>query len=85
MLNTGYMPALRCYPTLSATFSSAFMRLKATNVTSHILILINYFLTDLLGCWIEYRTFDKKYELAAYELMSANDAPERDPMDWYDP
>ncbi|XP_054801161.1 peptide-N(4)-(N-acetyl-beta-glucosaminyl)asparagine amidase isoform X3 [Prosopis cineraria] len=35
------------------------------------------------GCWIEYRTFgNKKYELAAYELMSANDAPERDPMDW---
>ncbi|KAK4279133.1 hypothetical protein QN277_016886 [Acacia crassicarpa] len=34
------------------------------------------------GCWIEYRTFDKKYELAAYELMSADDAPERDPMDW---
>ncbi|XP_028770648.1 peptide-N(4)-(N-acetyl-beta-glucosaminyl)asparagine amidase isoform X2 [Neltuma alba] len=35
------------------------------------------------GCWIEYRTLDKKkYELAAYELMSANDAPERDPMDW---
>lgn len=23
-------------------------------------------------------------ELVAYELMSANDAPERDPMDWYD-
>ncbi|KAK2365173.1 DNA repair protein Rad4 family [Trifolium repens] len=35
------------------------------------------------GCWIVYRTFDdKKYELVAYELMSANDAPERDPMDW---
>ncbi|KAI9076505.1 hypothetical protein K1719_041491 [Acacia pycnantha] len=34
------------------------------------------------GCWIGYRTFAKKYELAAYELMSANDAPERDPMDW---
>ncbi|MCH85114.1 peptide-N(4)-(N-acetyl-beta-glucosaminyl)asparagine amidase, partial [Trifolium medium] len=34
-------------------------------------------------CWIVYRTFnDKKYELVAYELMSANDAPERDPMDW---
>jgi peptide-N4-(N-acetyl-beta-glucosaminyl)asparagine amidase len=31
-----------------------------------------------------YRTFDdKKYELVAYELMSANDALERDPMDWY--
>lgn len=30
-----------------------------------------------------YRTFeDKKFELVAYELMSANDAPERDPMDW---
>lgn len=23
------------------------------------------------------------HELVAYELMSANDAPERDPMDWY--
>lgn len=35
------------------------------------------------GCWIVYRTFDdKKFELVAYELMSANDAPERDPMDW---
>ncbi|XP_027350294.1 peptide-N(4)-(N-acetyl-beta-glucosaminyl)asparagine amidase isoform X2 [Abrus precatorius] len=35
------------------------------------------------GCWIVYRTLDKKmFELVAYELMSANDAPERDPMDW---
>ncbi|XP_020210972.1 peptide-N(4)-(N-acetyl-beta-glucosaminyl)asparagine amidase isoform X1 [Cajanus cajan] len=35
------------------------------------------------GCWIMYRTFDNKMvELVAYELMSANDAPERDPMDW---
>jgi peptide-N4-(N-acetyl-beta-glucosaminyl)asparagine amidase len=35
------------------------------------------------GCWIVYRTLDdKKYELVAYELMSANDAPERDPMNW---
>ncbi|KAH1079379.1 hypothetical protein GYH30_054103 [Glycine max] len=34
------------------------------------------------GCWVVYRTFDNKmFELAAYELMSANDAPERDPMD----
>lgn len=23
------------------------------------------------------------FELVAYELMSANDAPERDPKDWY--
>ena len=23
-------------------------------------------------------------KLVAYALMSANDAPERDPMDWYD-
>ncbi|MED6123556.1 peptide-N4-(N-acetyl-beta- glucosaminyl)asparagine amidase [Stylosanthes scabra] len=30
-----------------------------------------------------YRTSgNKMFELAAYELMSANDAPERDPMDW---
>ena len=35
------------------------------------------------GCWIVYRTFDyKMFELVAYDLMSANDAPERDPMDW---
>ncbi|KAI4301909.1 hypothetical protein L6164_035146 [Bauhinia variegata] len=35
------------------------------------------------GCWIVYKTFhDKMYELEAYELMSANDAQERDPMDW---
>lgn len=24
------------------------------------------------------------HEVVGYELMSANDAPERDPMDWYD-
>ena len=31
-----------------------------------------------------YKVLDnKKEELVAYELMSANDAPERDPMDWY--
>ncbi|KAK7284260.1 hypothetical protein RJT34_19004 [Clitoria ternatea] len=35
------------------------------------------------GCWLVYRTFSNKmFELVAYELMSANDAPERDPMDW---
>nr|XP_027188488.1 peptide-N(4)-(N-acetyl-beta-glucosaminyl)asparagine amidase isoform X2 [Cicer arietinum] len=35
------------------------------------------------GGWIVYRTFNNKsFELVAYELMSANDAPERDPMDW---
>ncbi|XP_047341537.1 peptide-N(4)-(N-acetyl-beta-glucosaminyl)asparagine amidase [Impatiens glandulifera] len=35
------------------------------------------------GCWITYKVKDnKKYKLVAYELMSANDAPERDPMDW---
>lgn len=32
-----------------------------------------------------YKTFDnQRHELVAYELMSANDAPERDPKDWYD-
>uniref|UniRef100_A0A0R0KPD6 Transglutaminase-like domain-containing protein n=1 Tax=Glycine max TaxID=3847 RepID=A0A0R0KPD6_SOYBN len=36
------------------------------------------------GCWVVYRTFgNEMFELVAYELMSANDAPERDPMDWY--
>ncbi|CAN6453814.1 unnamed protein product [Victoria cruziana] len=35
------------------------------------------------GCWIEYRTLNgEMHELQAYELMSASDAPERDPMDW---
>ena len=26
---------------------------------------------------------DKMHELVAYEMMSANDVPERDPMNWY--
>ncbi|KAJ8621823.1 hypothetical protein MRB53_030352 [Persea americana] len=35
------------------------------------------------GCWIIYKTKDgQMHDLEAYELMSANDAPERDPMDW---
>ncbi|XP_074292665.1 peptide-N(4)-(N-acetyl-beta-glucosaminyl)asparagine amidase isoform X1 [Silene latifolia] len=35
------------------------------------------------GCWIAYKLKEKQMcELVAYELMSANDAPERDPMDW---
>lgn len=35
------------------------------------------------GCWIIYKVLDNRmHELVAYELMSANDAPERDPMDW---
>ncbi|KAH7543670.1 hypothetical protein FEM48_Zijuj02G0209900 [Ziziphus jujuba var. spinosa] len=35
------------------------------------------------GCWIMYKVSDnQKHKLAAYELMSANDAPETDPMDW---
>ncbi|KAL0455284.1 UNVERIFIED_CONTAM: Peptide-N(4)-(N-acetyl-beta-glucosaminyl)asparagine amidase [Sesamum latifolium] len=35
------------------------------------------------GCWIIYKVSDNRmYELVSYELMSANDAPERDPMDW---
>ncbi|CAA2980096.1 peptide-N(4)-(N-acetyl-beta-glucosaminyl)asparagine amidase [Olea europaea subsp. europaea] len=37
------------------------------------------------GCWIIYKLIDnQKHELVAYELMSANDAPEADPMDWYE-
>ncbi|CAL5330473.1 unnamed protein product [Camellia sinensis] len=36
-----------------------------------------------MGCWIIYKVLDNQmHELVAYELMSANDAPERDPMDW---
>ena len=39
----------------------------------------------LVGCWIIYKVFENQmHELVAYELMSANDASERDPMDWYD-
>ncbi|GAB4835995.1 Peptide-N(4)-(N-acetyl-beta-glucosaminyl) asparagine amidase [Ancistrocladus abbreviatus] len=35
------------------------------------------------GGWMIYQLADNQMcELAAYELMSANDAPERDPMDW---
>ncbi|KAG5539355.1 hypothetical protein RHGRI_019791 [Rhododendron griersonianum] len=35
------------------------------------------------GCWIIYKVLDNKmHELVAYELMSANDVPERDPKDW---
>lgn len=35
------------------------------------------------GCWVIYKLPDnQKHELVAYEMMSANDAPERDPRDW---
>ncbi|KAK1400904.1 Peptide-N(4)-(N-acetyl-beta-glucosaminyl)asparagine amidase [Heracleum sosnowskyi] len=35
------------------------------------------------GCWIIYKIPKNQFhELVAYELMSANDAPERDPMNW---
>ncbi|CAN6911601.1 unnamed protein product [Brassica oleracea] len=35
------------------------------------------------GCWIMYKTlYNQVQELIAYEIMSANDAPERDPKDW---
>ncbi|XP_031397412.1 peptide-N(4)-(N-acetyl-beta-glucosaminyl)asparagine amidase isoform X2 [Punica granatum] len=35
------------------------------------------------GCWLIYKVpRNKAEELVAYELMSANDVPERDPMDW---
>ncbi|XP_015695197.1 peptide-N(4)-(N-acetyl-beta-glucosaminyl)asparagine amidase isoform X2 [Oryza brachyantha] len=35
------------------------------------------------GCWIIYRMLDgQTCELESYDLMSANDVPERDPMDW---
>lgn len=47
------------------------------------MLCYNYF--GLLGCWIIYKVSDNRmHELVSYELMSANDAPERDPMDWYD-
>ncbi|KAI3784297.1 hypothetical protein L1987_43394 [Smallanthus sonchifolius] len=35
------------------------------------------------GCWLIYKAMgDQVYELCSYELMSSNDAPERDPKDW---
>ncbi|PWA80807.1 peptide-N-glycanase 1 [Artemisia annua] len=35
------------------------------------------------GCWLIYKAMgDQLYELCSYELMSANDAPERDPKNW---
>ncbi|KAG7533579.1 Rad4/PNGase transglutaminase-like fold [Arabidopsis thaliana x Arabidopsis arenosa] len=35
------------------------------------------------GCWIVYKTlYNQMHQLIAYEIMSANDAPERDPKDW---
>lgn len=35
------------------------------------------------GCWLLYKVKDAKmHRLEAYEFMSANDAPERDPMNW---
>ncbi|KQK16125.1 peptide-N(4)-(N-acetyl-beta-glucosaminyl)asparagine amidase [Brachypodium distachyon] len=35
------------------------------------------------GCWLIYKVFDDQtYEVQSYDLMSANDVPERDPMDW---
>ncbi|XP_044965671.1 peptide-N(4)-(N-acetyl-beta-glucosaminyl)asparagine amidase isoform X2 [Hordeum vulgare subsp. vulgare] len=35
------------------------------------------------GCWLMYKVRDgQTCELESYDLMSANDAPERDPMDW---
>ncbi|PHT40462.1 Glyoxysomal fatty acid beta-oxidation multifunctional protein MFP-a [Capsicum baccatum] len=37
------------------------------------------------GCWIIYQVAgNQMVELVAYQLMSANDAPERYPKDWYD-
>jgi peptide-N4-(N-acetyl-beta-glucosaminyl)asparagine amidase len=35
------------------------------------------------GCWLIYKMPDgQTCELDSYDLMSANDSPERDPMDW---
>ncbi|VAH29781.1 unnamed protein product [Triticum turgidum subsp. durum] len=35
------------------------------------------------GCWLMYKVHGgQTCELESYDLMSANDAPERDPMDW---
>ncbi|KAJ6846192.1 peptide-N(4)-(N-acetyl-beta-glucosaminyl)asparagine amidase [Iris pallida] len=35
------------------------------------------------GCWLIYRTFGgQMHDLDSYDFTSANDAPERDPMDW---
>lgn len=43
-----------------------------------------FFLNYPVGSWIIYKASNNlKHKLVSYELMSANDAPERDPMDWY--
>ncbi|KAL0928102.1 hypothetical protein M5K25_002342 [Dendrobium thyrsiflorum] len=35
------------------------------------------------GCWLLYKVAnDQRLDLKSYDLMSANDAPERDPMEW---
>ncbi|XP_010923840.1 peptide-N(4)-(N-acetyl-beta-glucosaminyl)asparagine amidase [Elaeis guineensis] len=35
------------------------------------------------GCWLIYKVIDDQmYDLESYDLTSANDASERDPMDW---
>lgn len=50
-------------------------------------LFLCYLVTEFhhVGCWIIYKLADNQmHKLVAYELMSANDVPERDPMDWYD-
>ncbi|PKA52565.1 Peptide-N(4)-(N-acetyl-beta-glucosaminyl)asparagine amidase [Apostasia shenzhenica] len=35
------------------------------------------------GCWLLYKVAnDQRLDINSYDLMSANDAPERDPMEW---
>lgn len=57
---------------------------KGADIALLMLILKDCYTFDFVGSWIVYKTFNNKmFELVAYELMSANDAPERDPMNWY--
>lgn len=54
-------------------------------ISSYFAYLAYYLSVTSLGCWLIYKVPDGQlYGLESYDLMSANDVPERDPMDWYD-
>jgi len=47
-------------------------------------MLLHHVYCFAAGCWLLYKVLgDQMHDLEVYELMSANDAPERDPLDWY--
>lgn len=46
-------------------------------------VLITLYHLKFTGCWLIYKVIDDQMcDLESYDLTSANDAPERDPMDW---